>query len=144
MPVVTHRPIFAHSCFFLLAGAKVIFPDGAGAAIHANSIIECSWDATCEAWSYMRERHDKATPNAWRVYEKVVQSIQDNITPATLLQFIAETMSSSEMYERERARQRQAAASAGANINVSHTGSVDQVDKSVSTVAVDKQLPDSS
>lgn len=88
----------------MLAGAKVIFSQGTEAASHANNIIECSWDAQNQAWSYMRERHDKATPNAWRVYEKVVQSIADNITPAALLKHIANTVSSSDAYQKERQR----------------------------------------
>lgn len=94
----------------VLAGAQVMFPVGTAAAAHANHIIECSWDAQNKAWLYMRERHDKATPNAWRVYEKVVQSIEDNITPAALVGYIHNTIASSDMYQKE--RQWQAAASA--------------------------------
>lgn len=64
----------------------------------------------------MRERHDKATPNAWRVYEKVVQSIQDNITPATLLQRIKDAVTQSEVYEPDRQRQAAAVAQAATKL----------------------------
>lgn len=89
----------------LLTGGKVVFPDGKGMQAHVGNIIECSWDARTNAWSYMRERHDKSTPNAWRVYEKVLQSIKDNITPAVLLEEIAQVMASSELYVTERDEQ---------------------------------------
>lgn len=69
-------------------GAKVIFPDKEDAKLHDGEIIECSWDAKQEAWTYMRERRDKKTPNAWHVYEKVLQSIKDNITPGNLVDII--------------------------------------------------------
>lgn len=46
----------------------------------------------------MRERRDKATPNAWHVYEKVLQSIKDNITPAHLVEIIKEATDGNEQY----------------------------------------------
>ena len=74
----------------LSSGAKVIFPDKEDAKHHNGEIIECSWDAKHEAWTYMRDRRDKKTPNAWHVYEKVLQSIKDNITPSNLVDIIQE------------------------------------------------------
>ena len=64
------------------------FPDKEDAKLHNGEIIECSWDAKQEAWKYMRDRRDKKTPNAWHVYEKVLQSIKDNITPSNLVGII--------------------------------------------------------
>lgn len=46
----------------------------------------------------MRERRDKSTPNAWHVYEKVLQSIKDNITPAHLVEIIKEATDGNEKY----------------------------------------------
>lgn len=66
------------------------FPDREDAKLHNGEIIECSWDAKQEAWTYMRDRRDKKTPNAWHVYEKVLQSIKDNITPSNLVGIIQE------------------------------------------------------
>lgn len=66
----------------------MIFPDKENAKLHNGEIIECSWDAKQEAWTYMRDRRDKKTPNAWHVYEKVLQSIKDNITPSNLVDII--------------------------------------------------------
>lgn len=68
----------------------MIFPDKEDAELHNGEIIECSWDAKQEAWTYMRDRRDKKTPNAWHVYEKVLQSIKDNITPSNLVGIIQE------------------------------------------------------
>lgn len=68
----------------------MIFPDKEDAKLHNGEIIECSWDAKQEAWTYMRDRRDKKTPNAWHVYEKVLQSIKDNITPSNLVGIIQE------------------------------------------------------
>ena len=68
----------------------MIFPRSEDAKLHNGEIIECSWDAKQEAWTYMRDRRDKKTPNAWHVYEKVLQSIKDNITPNDLVGIIQE------------------------------------------------------
>ncbi len=37
----------------------------------ADAVIECSWLPDRQRWFYMRVRHDKQTPNAYHVYEKV-------------------------------------------------------------------------
>lgn len=80
-----------------IPGAKVTFPDK-DAAQHDGQIIECSWDAKHESWTYMRERRDKATPNAWHVYEKVLQSIKDDITPGHLVDYIKEAIEGNAIY----------------------------------------------
>ena len=76
-----------------------MFPNKEGALQHDGEIIECSWDAIQEAWVYMRERRDKKTPNAWHVYEKVLQSIKDNITPGNLVDIIREATVGNAIYE---------------------------------------------
>ena len=76
----------------------MIFPDKEDAKLHDGEIIECSWDAKQEAWTYMRDRRDKKTPNAWHVYEKVLQSIKDNITPSNLVGIIQEATHDNTIY----------------------------------------------
>jgi len=71
-----------------LKDAKYVLPEGSDVLEFANRVIECSWDAENETWRYMRHRLDKETPNAYRVYEKVVQSIVDNITEEEVVEFI--------------------------------------------------------
>ena len=51
----------------------------------SGKIIECAWDPGRRAWVFMRVRADKDTPNAVSTYEKVVQSIEDDITEEVLL-----------------------------------------------------------
>ena len=51
----------------------------------ANKIVECAWNGETRKWVFMRVRPDKDTPNAYHVYEKVVKSIEDNITEEVLL-----------------------------------------------------------
>ena len=46
----------------------------------------------------MRERRDKATPNAWHVYEKVLQSIKDDITPGHLVEYIKKAIEGNSIY----------------------------------------------
>lgn len=75
-----------------------MFPDKEGTFQHNGGIIECSWDAKEEAWVYMRERRDKKTPNAWHVYEKVLQSIKDNITPSNLVDIIQKATDGNVIY----------------------------------------------
>ena len=65
---------------------------------HNGEVIECSWDAKQESWMYMRDRRDKKTPNAWHVYEKVLQSIKDNITPNNLVDIIQEATHNNILY----------------------------------------------
>lgn len=74
------------------------FPGEETAAEHDGHIIECSWDAKQEAWTYMRERRDKQTPNAWHVYHKVLQSIKDNITPGHLVEIIKKATDGNKLY----------------------------------------------
>ena len=60
----------------VLEGATVLFPEGTDPAPLDFRIVECSWDGDAGAWVFMRERRDKTTPNAYHVYESVVQSIK--------------------------------------------------------------------
>lgn len=78
------------------------FPDKEDAKLHNGEIIECSWNAKQEAWTYMRDRRDKKTPNAWHVYEKVLQSIKDNITPSNLVGIIQEATRDNIIYATHR------------------------------------------
>ncbi|EIE27392.1 hypothetical protein COCSUDRAFT_34803 [Coccomyxa subellipsoidea C-169] len=66
------------------AGARVVFDEGMDVTRLENCIVECSWDGEEGVWRYMRVRSDKDTPNAYHVYEKVMQSIHDNITEEDL------------------------------------------------------------
>lgn len=43
-------------------------------------IIECSFDPDRRVWTYMRDRPDKLTANHRSVFDKVMASIEDNIT----------------------------------------------------------------
>ena len=67
-----------------LAGGEVEL-GGRDPADLANKIVECAWNAETAKWTFMRVRPDKDAPNAYHVYEKVVRSIQDNITEDVLL-----------------------------------------------------------
>jgi mRNA-capping enzyme len=82
-----------------LADAKVVFPEGHEPSEYVNRVIECSWDADASAWQYMRHRLDKETPNAYHVYEKVLRSIQDNITEEDLIQYVAKPQSAGQPAE---------------------------------------------
>ena len=61
------------------------FPEDQDPRHLENRIVECTWDKDVGAWVFHRERTDKNTPNAYHVYEKVMQSIDDDITEADLL-----------------------------------------------------------
>ncbi|BDA47945.1 mRNA-capping enzyme [Coccomyxa sp. Obi] len=61
-----------------LPGARLA--EGPDVKALENLIVECAWDGEAGEWRFMRTRSDKDTPNAYHVYEKVMQSIQDNIT----------------------------------------------------------------
>ena len=63
----------------------MVFPEGETARQYEGCIVECSWVEEEGVWSFMRVRGDKQTPNAFHVYEKVMQSIHDNITEDDLL-----------------------------------------------------------
>ncbi len=62
----------------------MVFDEGMDVTRLENCIVECSWDGEEGVWRYMRVRSDKDTPNAYHVYEKVMQSIHDNITEEDL------------------------------------------------------------
>ena len=68
-----------------------------------NRVIECAWLADEGAWKFLRFRLDKETPNAWHVYEKVKQSIDDNIDKEALLQHLKSVYSAA-VYSEDRSR----------------------------------------
>ena len=92
---------------FFVPGAKIVFPEGEDAQQYINRVIECSWDAEKEAWVYMRERRDKDTPNAYHVYEKVVQSITDDLNQDVLLGHITKVLQAP-LYDKDEGRASQA------------------------------------
>ncbi len=92
-----------HHDMCLSAGARVSFPEGQDPAIFVNRVIECAWLADEETWKFLRYRTDKDTPNAWHVYEKVKQSIDDNIDNDALLQQLVRVYAAS-AYAEDRCR----------------------------------------
>ncbi len=68
---------------------------------HHGTIIECTWLPDMGCWEYLRTRTDKDTPNAWRVYEKVWQSIQDDISNEKLLAHVQTVMAGNEKYTKD-------------------------------------------
>lgn len=68
-----------------LAGAAVDVSAVPDARELSGKIVECAYDAARSCWTFLRVRTDKDEPNAVSTYEKVVQSIRDNITEADLL-----------------------------------------------------------
>lgn len=76
-------------------------PDGQHPGDFNGKIIECSWGGEDVGWTFMRVRSDKSTPNAWHVYEKVWQSIRDDIGGESLLQCIDESIKD-DLYEADR------------------------------------------
>ncbi|XP_047332466.1 mRNA-capping enzyme-like isoform X2 [Impatiens glandulifera] len=73
----------------LMDGSRVVFSEGDPES-YAGKIVECSYNAEEDVWVCMRIRTDKATPNEFRTYRKVMQSIKDNITEDILLSEIEE------------------------------------------------------
>lgn len=71
-----------------LEGATVYFPPGVSGDELIGHIIECVWDKDRNGWVYMRERKDKDKPNAYMVFEKVMRSIEDNISDEVLLEVV--------------------------------------------------------
>lgn len=69
-----------------------------------GKIIECSYDGQHDQWVFLRERVDKKLPNAYNVYEKVLQSIRDNITQSELVDRMLELFKESALYEKDRAK----------------------------------------
>ena len=80
--------------YVALPGAKVSFPNGEDPTLYDLRIIECCWEPSMKEWVFLRERRDKDTPNAFHVYDKVVQSIKDNILEEELLEYVERVMKS--------------------------------------------------
>ncbi|KAF7145915.1 hypothetical protein RHSIM_Rhsim04G0165500 [Rhododendron simsii] len=74
----------------LMEGNRVVFNDDSDPASYSGKIIECSWEKEENVWICMRIRVDKATPNDFNTYKKVLRSIRDNITEEVLLTEIHE------------------------------------------------------
>ncbi|KAG5550417.1 hypothetical protein RHGRI_015392 [Rhododendron griersonianum] len=74
----------------LMEGNRVKFSDDSDPASFSGKIIECSWVSEEDMWVCMRVRTDKATPNDFNTYKKVMRSIRDNITEEVLLNEIHE------------------------------------------------------
>lgn len=88
-----NRPLlflFEHGKKKLMEGNTVIFKDAEDISFYSGRIIECYWDAAEHHWVCMRIRTDKATPNEFITYKKVMRSIKDNITEEVLLNEISE------------------------------------------------------
>ncbi|XP_058080424.1 uncharacterized protein LOC131228639 isoform X3 [Magnolia sinica] len=73
-----------------LERSRVIFKGELDPSTFSGKIIECSWNSEEQSWVYMRMRTDKATPNEFFTYTKVMRSITDNITGEVLLKEIHE------------------------------------------------------
>jgi mRNA-capping enzyme len=69
--------------------AKVSMPPGVDPTQYHGFIVECAWDKVMRAWTFMRTRPDKDTPNHLSTFQRVWHSIQDNITEKKLLTAIA-------------------------------------------------------
>ncbi|PSS09837.1 MRNA guanylyltransferase [Actinidia chinensis var. chinensis] len=74
----------------LMEGNRVLFSDNSDPESYSGKIIECSWGSEEDVWKFMRIRTDKATPNDFNTYKKVMRSIRDNITEDVLLNEIHE------------------------------------------------------
>ncbi|XP_057513115.1 uncharacterized protein LOC130795154 isoform X2 [Actinidia eriantha] len=74
----------------LMEGNRVLFSDNSDPESYSGKIIECSWGLEEDVWKFMRIRTDKATPNDFNTYKKVMRSIRDNITEDVLLNEIHE------------------------------------------------------
>ncbi|XP_057512276.1 uncharacterized protein LOC130794378 isoform X2 [Actinidia eriantha] len=74
----------------LMEGNRVIFNDDSDPISYSGKIIECSLNSEKDVWVCMRIRTDKATPNDFNTYKKVLRSIRDNITEDVLLNEIYE------------------------------------------------------
>ena len=69
---------------------KIIFSSEDERNNMKDCVIECGPHPTLwpGAWLFMRERRDKDTPNAYFVYKKVIESIEDKITEDNLKDFV--------------------------------------------------------
>nr|KAJ0189523.1 hypothetical protein LSAT_V11C800428410 [Lactuca sativa] len=74
----------------LMEGNRIAFGDDIDLASYSGKIVECAWNKEEEVWVCMRIRTDKATPNDFNTYRKVMRSIKDNITEEVLLDEIRE------------------------------------------------------
>lgn len=74
----------------LMEGNHIAFGDDVDLASYSGKIVECAWNKEEEVWVCMRVRTDKATPNDFNTYRKVMRSIKDNITEEVLLDEISE------------------------------------------------------
>ncbi|KAI7756057.1 hypothetical protein M8C21_019786 [Ambrosia artemisiifolia] len=74
----------------LMEGNKIAFGDDIDPASYLGKIVECAWNSEEDVWVCMRVRTDKATPNEFNTYRKVMRSIKDNITEEVLLDEIDE------------------------------------------------------
>jgi len=86
----------------LCEGAKVLFKDQGDKFKYDGKIIECSYDKMNDCWLFMRERVDKSLPNALTVYEKVLKSINDNITQEELIERMLHLFAESDVYQKDR------------------------------------------
>lgn len=75
-----------------LAGAAVDVSAVPDARELSGKIVECAWDGARSCWLFLRVRTDKDEPNAVSTYEKVMQSIRDNITERDLLAAVDEAV----------------------------------------------------
>jgi len=78
---------------------EVSFPEGTDPEELEGEVVECAWDGERRAWTFMRTRPDKETPNHVRVYHRVVQSIEDNITDEVILEYVEE-VTKNELYQK--------------------------------------------
>jgi len=89
-----------------LPGAKFVLPEGPelpGSIQECDGkIVECRFLQEENAWEMMRFRTDKDTANAYFVYEKVLKSINDNITEDKLLTHINQVIGNAGPYGAER------------------------------------------
>ncbi|MFS7945550.1 putative mRNA (guanine-N(7)-)-methyltransferase [Helianthus anomalus] len=74
----------------LMEGNRIAFGDDIDPASYSGKIVECAWNSEEDVWVCMRVRTDKATPNEFNTYRKVMRSIKDNITEEVLLDEIDE------------------------------------------------------
>ncbi|GMH34397.1 hypothetical protein BSKO_02231 [Bryopsis sp. KO-2023] len=86
-----------------LDNGKIEFPNNDGHRFDGK-IVECSYDAKASKWIFLRERFDKSTPNAFHVYQKVLNSIRDDISKDELLVHINRSFRESDVYRSDRAR----------------------------------------
>ncbi|CAI9116612.1 OLC1v1017806C1 [Oldenlandia corymbosa var. corymbosa] len=87
-----HLYLYDRGRMKLMGEDYVVFQEGTDPLSFIGKIIECGWNEEQQVWVFMRVRLDKATPNGYNTYLKVMRSIQDNITQEILLEKINETI----------------------------------------------------